>query len=223
MTEVAPEPDEDSIAYALAPVRASIYWLGRMSRGIDWCLNPVAQSDADAPDWEGLDADDREGLAVDLYHTVDLNMSITNVLEIGEPWRARILPGPLEAKLRFKVGEYQSRLPFSEGEGIWLNNEYLDPDLEHREFVRGQPHPSLTPAVRVLRAKDAKFPDPGGGRLTSRSGAEITDRWWDWRRGVGEFAVRSTRDRAREALYELQELIGGAWVDGDWLAATGEA
>lgn len=204
----------------LASTRAAIYWLGRMARGIDYCLNLSSQPDENTPAWDALDAEGRDLFAVDLHYVLDLNNSI-GMYSVGQPWRAQVLPGHVESKLRDRVDRYEGSLPFSRSEAIWLGS-YIE--WEEEELVLGESHAPLTPRISALRAMSRRFTAPGGGsRGWQSSGAELTDRWWDWRRGVGQFAVTSSYERSREALQELHSLMGGAWTDRDWEETTGEA
>jgi hypothetical protein len=194
------------IGDGLAGTRAAIYWLGRLANRVDHYLETVPQPDAQTPDWDALDPEGRELFAVDLDHVLDLERSFTEAL-LGEPFRASVLPGHLEAKLRFKISNYRGLLPFAKGELNWLDGIY-------NGIVEGKPRDRLAPLATALRTERGSFTVTG--RHQPLSGAELTDRWWAWQRGVDEFADVGTRDSARAELQDIRTLMGDAWVDGDW-------
>lgn len=191
----------------LASTRAAVYWLGSLANRVDDYLDTVPQPGAHTPDWDALDAEGQELFAVDLDHALDLERIFEEAL-LGEPFRAPVLSGHSEAKLRFKIDSYRGLLPFDKGELNWLEGTY------EGITTRGEPRDHLAPLATALRAERGSF--TVAGRRQTLSGAELTDRWWDWRRGVGEFEDVGTRDRAHEALQEIRTLMGGTWADEDW-------
>lgn len=196
-----------AIGDELAGARAAIHWLGHLANKVDHYLKAVPQPNPTTPDWSALDADGQERFAVDLDHTLGIERAIQCSLIWGG-FYSHTLPRKSEDKLRYRADQYRNQLPFSRGELYWLDGVYKG--ISRRQDGR------VVPTTAALRAERADFSDPGGGRRRQSSGAELTDRWWDWRRGIGEFANGSTHDQAHKDLVELHALMGSAWIDDDW-------
>jgi len=185
----------------LESTRVGIYWLARLANRVDHYLNTVQPPDAHTPDWDALDPEGQERFAVDLDHFLDIQGISGRVLN-----RPTVLSRDSEAELRFNVQSYRNVLPFVTGEIDWLEGSYQWPEERH-------PRDHLTPLAIALRAERGGFTVIG--RHQPLSGAELTDRWWDWRRGIRDFEGAKTRDDAHKRLEDIRTQLGGAWTDED--------
>jgi hypothetical protein len=196
----------------LAGARGTIYWLGQLANRIDDYLERVPRPSTQTPGWAELDAVDRERFAVDLDHVLRIEHAIHASLAWGG-FYSHLLPRQSEAKLRSHADEYRGLLPFTIGELNVMEGIYN----ESGPVVKTTgPRQSAVTALRAEQFESYSRPGGSGQHVTIRSGAELTDRWWDWRRGVGEFIVHSSHDRAMQELSELRSYLGGSWIDGDW-------
>jgi hypothetical protein len=203
------------LATELAGARGTIYWLGQLANTIDDYLGRVPRPTAETSGWDGLDDVGREAFVVDIDHVLRIDHAIHVSLAWGG-FYSHVLPRQSEARLRTDANHYRSLLPFTSDElnvmeGIYHAYQTSGP-------IAKTIGPSL-PAVTALRAEQfgsSGRPGGSGQYRTRRSGAELTDRWWDWRRGVGEFTVCSSHDEAMQELTKLHSYLGGRWIDGDW-------
>lgn len=90
---------------------------------------------------------------------------------------------------------YHDNLPFDAAELRWLHDTYSSLD------------DSLAVNARVLQ----KIASQRGhivnrGHVVEVSGSELIDRWWDWRRGVGDYADRDAAGEAYEALRHVKDV-----------------
>jgi hypothetical protein len=199
----------------LAGARGTVYWLGQLANSIDDYLERVPRPTAQTPGWDKLDAVGREAFAVDIDHVLRIDHAIHSSLAWGG-FYTHVLPRQSEARLRSDTNDYRYSLPFTTDELNVMEGVYHG--YQESGPVTKTEGPCL-PAVTRLRAErfgSSGRPGGSGQHGTVRSGAELTDRWWDWRRGVGEFTVQSSHERAMRELSELRSYLGGRWADGDW-------
>jgi hypothetical protein len=90
---------------------------------------------------------------------------------------------------------YHDNLPFDAAVLRWLHDTYDSLD------------DSLVVNANVLRLIASQRDHiVNRGRLVEVNGAELIDRWWDWRRGVGDYAGRDAAGEAYEALRHVKDL-----------------
>lgn len=196
-----PGPDEHyaELGLTFAGTRAAIYWLGHLANRVDSYLK-LPRPEPETPAWDGLDSAGRERFAADFDHILAIDRAIQASFEWGG-WYSHMLPRNVERNLRDTAEIYRGYLPLSYVELQFLENQYYDINLQTAQV-------SDDYCSKVGALRDELL--PGGQRA-----AEVIDRWWDWRRGVGEFSVNSDGRFMRE-LGDLGEQLGGAWIDGNW-------
>jgi hypothetical protein len=150
---------------------------------LDVLSQDTAQLEADVHGWTEID---RRGL--ELTFQVD--------------WGSRILvpPAATSARMRMEFMEtmatWRASLPFSEAERKWLLDDSGD----------GKGMRDYEPAwLDEVRTNEREVISAGLIRVIS--GRDLLQRWWSWRRQVGEYAGQASLDQACEALADLTGML----------------
>jgi hypothetical protein len=157
--------------------------------GITWELLNVLSEDVadykvDGHDWTTLDD---EGLV--RAHDVD--------------WLGRLLvppattPGENRIKYVELMASWHTALPFSEAERHWLWSE--------NGAGAGTPGLGSEEWMVTVRQSEARIVSAGISRIVR--GRDLLQRWWAWRREIGEYAGQGSLDQAREAVVGLTALL----------------
>lgn len=149
-------------------------------------------------DWRDLDPASQEQWAAELWEIFWLEDYLVSP-------RARTLLSWAEAAaLDAAVAKYHDALPFSAAERRWFLAKYDETDPSHNsqfaEVVNG-----------IGEAEDTIV--TMGTREHVR-GADLIERWWAWRRGVGQFEGSGTFDLACNALRDVYLVIPGRFIVG---------
>lgn len=94
---------------------------------------------------------------------------------------------------------FHINLPFSESERIWVL--VFNSSIAPFQFARGD-EDELVDAV----ASDEIALSSSGVEVT-RSGQDLVDSWWDWRRQVGQFEHQRSVDEVRLALEGMVNIL----------------
>jgi hypothetical protein len=158
--------------------------------------------------FECLDAlcEDIDALEADDYGWTDADLSgVDKLYEVDHLGRLLVPPSttPLDNRKRYAelMIELHAALPFSVAEREW--------------FLRDRPqkarYPSLgapgTPEyIDLVRNSEVRLVSEGLYKVIR--GRDLLNRWWAWRREVGEYgAGQGGLQQAREALKELTQLL----------------
>lgn len=149
---------------------------------IHGCLGQLSLNvralETDAHGWTAADSE-----ALDALQEID----------ILEPLLVPPATTPMENRQAFKLGmaTFYAALPFTESERRWL---LVDPEL--------MPPPDAIPVneayVTFIRQTEGEIMSAGIVRVVQ--GRDLLQRWWSWRREIGEYAGQGSLDRARDAL-----------------------
>jgi hypothetical protein len=152
--------------------------------------------------WADLDPARKEQLAHELCWTLGLEI---HSYIIGA---AFLLASDRVRDLRRSWDRFHDNLPFDAAESRWLNAAYLSAAREDPATWAGgseaEPTPDFVGRLGQIASQHDHIVDRG--KLTEVSGSELIDRWWDWRRSVGDFADRDAAGEAFKALRHVRDV-----------------
>ena len=160
-----------------------------------------------APDLNRLDSARRERAAREFHQMIEIERHLqSDEIEY-------VLSPRASGQLRRMTRRYHDALPFVPVELDWLVESYGE--LEDKRSLRGDYRPSF----KALRVRQGYPVVLGGRHDMDIAGKELTNRWWDWRRSVGEFAVYGSYGFARNIVRELGEDLTGESIPRSTSAA----
>ena len=155
--------------------------VGRLAYAcLDQLSVPLATLDSDTHGWTHADR-----AAWGMVYEVDW-LGRLMVPPTGTPLENRIQFDKLMASLR-------TALPFTEAEREWL----LEDAASYHSLREGD--------FDVVRGSEARLVSVGLSRVVHAR--DILQRWWSWRREVGDYADQGGLDQARHALAGLVQLL----------------
>lgn len=176
--------------------------VGDGAREVLETAHPLTQ-DERGSSWTDLDPAAKEQLAHELCWTIELE---PRGFVVGA---AFLLAGERVRDLQRSWDRFHDNLPFDAAEWRWLT-------------TAAYPSAAKSDTATWANGDDAEpMPDYVGrlGHIASRrdhvvnrglfvevNGSELIDRWWDWRRGAGNYADRDAAGEALEALRHVRDL-----------------
>ena len=121
------------------------------------------------------------------------------LLESGIEGLDKVVSWPLgsvdQSDLRTSIQTYQAALPFHDPEQRWLVTVF---DAAEQSGVVGvaDKQPIIRGATTELLI---------AGQVEEVQGRELMDRWWDWRRGLGDFEGTPSLTIAIDALRDMEQ------------------
>jgi len=160
---------------------------------------PLLQ-DERASSWSDLDPVTKKQVANELCWTVELEHCGSYV------GAAFLLAGARVRDLQRSWDRFHDNLPFDAAEWRWLNAAYgvaaeEDPDT-WANGEEAEPTPNFVGRLGHIASRHGHIVDRG--RVAEVNGAELIDRWWDWRRGAGDYADHDAAGEAFEALRQVK-------------------
>jgi hypothetical protein len=141
--------------------------------------------------WPGLSADDREPMARDLRATLRLERDLERVTH------SSLVPRKTVFHLQYLSEQWQAALPFVGSEYRNFAAVYEGAEVDHQEEIDG---PITWHLDTVERAWFRPVRALAAGHHQETPAAVLISRWWDWRRGAGDYAEDNTRTEAHAAL-----------------------
>lgn len=183
---------------------AVVFHVGIVAAGAREVLEtakPLLQ-DERARSWSDLDPAAKEQLAHELCWTVELEQRGPYV------GTAFLLAGERIRDLQRSWDRFHDNLPFDAAEWRWLNAAYgVAAEEDPATWANGhdaEPTPDFVGRLRHIASRHGHIINRG--HVVEVSGGELVDRWWDWRRGAGDFTDRDAAGEAFEALRHVRDL-----------------
>ncbi len=171
------------------PATALTRFAEDLGHEIDRAWPPVDEAFHSA--WDELSPEQQEPWAEELWHT----MWLEGIMP-GAEWLADVPPEGADS-LRNAVGDYHDTLPFSRAERRWFFGVYTQNAAQDAS-------PPLAAVMKELGYKRAEIISLG--KRETIDGHQLICRWWDWRRGVGEYEGMDTAMTSHHALINLEAL-----------------
>jgi len=168
-------------------------------RRADYYVQFVCEPDPATPDWSDLTPDEQGTFA----HDFVILMELEGYLKPYD-WPRLLSPEAFNT-LKGAVDRYHDTLPFSDTERRWLI-------VRHAE-AEDDPTGPIAYAGDLVTLAAMREDIVSSGRRQAVTGRELIHRWWDWRRGTGDFQHLSARDDMRSALAEMASLIRAGAYD----------
>lgn len=156
--------------------------------------------DERSSNWSDLDPPTKEQLAHELCWTFELQPRAPFV------GAAFLLAGERVRELQRSWDRFHDNLPFDAAEWRWLTTTAYPSAAKSdtATWANGhdaEPTPDYPWRLQHVAAQSDHIVNRG--LLVEVNGSELIDRWWDWRRGAGDY---SDQDAAGEALAALRQV-----------------
>ncbi len=181
-----------------------LLYVGMLSQAVNDVLEtakPLTWDERDSS-WSDLDPDVKKQFAHELCWTVELE---SRDYIVGA---AFLLADDRVRDLQLSWDDFHDNLPFDAAELRWLNAAYLSAAGEDPATSAEDPGAEPAPdfVSRLGRIASRRDHIVNRGQLVEVTGSKLIDRWWDWRRGAGNYADRDAAGAAYEALRHVKDL-----------------